>query len=160
MWCIFELTEEYEERMMDILEVYERPYNPKEPVICYDEKSKKLLSHTREPKPGEPGMPERYDYEYGRGGTGNVLTMVEPKAGKRHTIVRKKRRYKDYSLCLYYLTKFYHNADKIILIQDNLNTHTEKSLIKAFGEKRPKKSWRNLNSTSRHDMEAGSTWLK
>ena len=62
--------------------------------------------------------------------------MVEPKAGKRHTIVRKKRKYKDYSLCMYSLANFYDDVEKIIVIQDNLNTHTEKSLIKAFGEKK------------------------
>lgn len=138
MWCIPELTKEYIERMMDILEVYERPYNPLEPVICLDEKSIQLLAHTRGPLPVKPGTPERYDSEYKRKGTANVFVMVEPKAGERHTIVRKKRRYNDYSICLYFLTKFYNNVEKIIVVQDNLNTHTERSLIKAFGEKKAK----------------------
>jgi transposase len=127
MWCIPELTDEYIKRMMDILEVYERPLNPENPVICFDEKSKQLLAHTRDPLPAAPGTPERYDSEYERRGTSNIFVMVEPKAGNRHTLVRKRRTYKEYSLCMKYLTKMYRNAEKIILVQDNLNTHTEKS---------------------------------
>ena len=136
MWCIPELTDTYIERMMDILEIYERPYNPLEPVICLDEKSIQLLDHTRGPLPIKPGTPERYDSEYERKGTANIFVMVEPKAGRRHTIVRENRKYNDYSMCLYFLAKFHNNVEKIIVIQDNLNTHTEKSLIKAFGEKK------------------------
>ena len=139
MWCIGEMTPEYEEKMMGVLEVYERPYNPKIPVICFDEKPKQLLSHKRDPIPAKPGRSIRYDYEYGREGSANVLVMVEPKAGRHHTIIRKHRRYNDYALCMYFLAKFYSKVDKIIVVQDNLNTHTEKSLIKAFGEKKAKK---------------------
>ena len=138
MWCIPELTDTYIERMMDILEVYERPYNPLEPVICLDEKSVQLLDHTRGSLPIKPGTPERYDSEYKRKGTANIFVMVEPKAERRHTIVRKNRKYNDYSICIYFLTKFHNNVEKIIVIQNNLNTHTEKSLIKAFGEKKAK----------------------
>ena len=138
MWCIPELTDTYIERMMDILEVYERPYDPLEPVICLDEKSIQLLAHTRGPLPVKPGTPERYDSEYERKGTANIFVMVEPKAGRRNTIVRKKRRYNDYSMCLYFLTKFYNNVKRIIVVQDNLNTHTERSLIKSFGEEKAK----------------------
>ena len=138
MWCILELTDTYIERMMDILEVYERPYDPLEPVICLDEKSIQLLAHTRGPLPVKPGTPERYDSEYERKGTANIFVMVEPKAGRRNTIVRKKRRYNDYSMCLYFLTKFYNNVKRIIVVQDNLNTHTERSLIKSFGEEKAK----------------------
>jgi hypothetical protein len=134
MWCIPELNDEFIERMMDILEVYERPLNVREPVICFDEKNKQLTSHTREPIPAAPDSPERYDSEYERTGTANIFVMVEPKAGRRHTIVREKRTYREYSLCMKYLINSYSEADKIILIQDNLNTHTEKSLCKAFGK--------------------------
>lgn len=139
MWCIPELTDEFIERMMDILEIYERPYNPKIPVICFDEKSKQLIAHTREPVPAKPGAPERYDSEYERKGTANIFVMVEPKAGKRYTIIRKRRTYKDYALCMKFIAKIYSNAEKIILIQDNLNTHTENSLIKAFGKEKAEK---------------------
>jgi hypothetical protein len=156
MWCIPELTDEFIERMMDILEIYERPYNSREPVICLDEKSKQLLAHTRGPLPVKSGAPERYDSEYERRGTANIFVMVEPKAGRRHTIVRKHRRYNDYSLCLYFLSKIYDNVDKIILIQDNLNTHTEKSLIKAFGEE---KAHEIMEKFEFHPTPKHGSWL-
>jgi hypothetical protein len=143
MWCIPELTDEFIERMMDILEIYERPYNVREPVICFDEKNKQLTAHTREPIPATPGSEERYDSEYERTGTANIFVMVEPKAGKRHTIVRETRTYKEYSLCLKYLINSYNEADKIILIQDNLNTHTENHYAKPLGKKKPERSWKN-----------------
>jgi hypothetical protein len=82
--------------------------------------------------------------------------MVEPKAGNRHTLVRKRRTYKEYSLCMKYLTKMYSNADKIILIQDNLNTHTEKSLIKAFGKDKAKKIMEKLEF---HYTPKHGSWL-
>ncbi len=156
MWCIPELTEEYTERMMDILEIYERPYNPKEPVVCIDEKSKQLTAHTREPLPARPGTPERCDSEYKRKGTANLFVMVEPKAGRRHIIVRKRRTYKDYSICMKFLVNFYKDADKIIVVQDNLNTHTKKSLIKAFGEEKAKKIMEKLEF---HPTPYHGSWL-
>ncbi|MGC1123160.1 MAG: transposase, partial [Candidatus Methanofastidiosia archaeon] len=70
--------------------------------------------------------------------------MVEPKAGKRHTVVREKRTYKEYSLCMKYLVNSYSEADNIILIQDNLNTHTEKSLRKVFGKEKARKIMEKL----------------
>lgn len=156
MWCIPALTDEFIERMMDILGIYERPYNSREPVICLDEKSKQLSAHTRQPLPVQPGAPERYDSEYERKGTANIFVMVEPRAGRRHTIVRKYRRYNDYSLCLYFLSKFYDDVDKIILIQDNLNTHTEKSLIKAFGEE---KAHEIMKKFEFHPTPKHGSWL-
>lgn len=156
MWCIPELNDEFIERMMDILEIYERPYNVQEPVICFDEKNKQLTAHTREPLPVKPGSPERYDSEYERTGTANIFVMVEPKAGKRHTIVREKRTYREYALCLKYLVNSYSEADKIILIQDNLNTHTEKSLRKAFGEEKAKKIMEKLEF---HYTPNHGSWL-
>ena len=141
---------------MDILEVYERPYNPQEPVICFDEKSIQLLAHVREPMPAGPGTPERYDSEYKRKGTANIFVMVEPQAGRRHILVRKRRTYKEYSTCMEFLANFYRNAEKIILIQDNLNTHTEKSLIKAFGEEKAKKIMKTIEF---HYTPNHGSWL-
>lgn len=156
MWCVSEITDEYEERMMDILEIYERPYNPKEPVICLDEKSKQLLADTRGPLPGKPGTPERHDYEYERKGTANIFVMVEPKAGRRHIIVRKNRTYKEYSLCIYFLANLFRNVDKLLIIQDNLNTHNEKSLIKAFGEEKARKIMEKIEF---HFTPKHGSWL-
>ena len=91
MWCIPKLTDEFIERMMDILELYERDYNPKIPVVCFDEKTVQLLAHIRTPLPMKPGMPQRYDSEYKRKGTANIFVFVEPKAGIRHLITREQR---------------------------------------------------------------------
>jgi hypothetical protein len=134
MWCIPKLTNEFTKRMMDILELYERPYNPKEPVVCFDEKSKQLLAHKREPISMKPGMPERYDSEYVRNGTANLFVAVEPKAGNRHIFIREHRTGADFALFTEWLTSLYSDADKIIIVLDNLNTHAEKFIFEMFEE--------------------------
>ena len=91
MWCIGEVDDEYIERMEDILEVYERPHDPKRPVICVDEKPVALLDDVRDPLPIERGKPTRVDCEYERGGSANVFTAVEPKAGVYMTKVTESR---------------------------------------------------------------------
>lgn len=139
MWCIPKLTHEFIKKMMDILELYERDYNPEIPVICFDEKSVQLLAHIRTPLPMKPGMPQRYDSEYKRKGTANIFVFVEPKAGIRHLIVREQRTGNDFAVCMEALVNFYPDADKIIVVQDNLNTHTVKSLVKTFGEEKATK---------------------
>ncbi len=78
MWCIGELTAEYRRRMYELLNLYARPYDPREPVICLDEKSKQLLRETRHPLPAKPGAPAKQDYEYERAGTCNIFVAVEP----------------------------------------------------------------------------------
>ena len=79
MWCIGELTAEYRQRMYDLLDLYARPYNPREPVICLDEKSKQLLRETRRPLPAKPATVRKEDYEYERAGTCNIFVAVEPR---------------------------------------------------------------------------------
>ena len=91
MWCIGALTEDYRQRMYDVLELYARPYREKEPVICIDEKSKQLTRDSRAPLPLKPGMPAKYDYEYVRAGTCNVFVAVEPKGGHRVLKVTERR---------------------------------------------------------------------
>jgi hypothetical protein len=136
MWCIPELTPEFIERMMNILEVYERDYNPREPVICFDEKNVQLTAHIRTPLPMKPGMLQRYDSEYKRKGTANIFVFIEPKAGIRHLFVREQRTGNDFAVCMEALVNFYPGADKILIVQDNLNTHTTRSLTKTLdGEK-------------------------
>jgi transposase len=156
MWCIPELTDTFIERMMDILEVYERPYNPQEPVICFDEKSMQLLAHVREPIPAGPGTPERYDSEYKRKGTANIFVMVEPQAGTRHILVRERKRYEEYAACMDFLSTVYGDVDKIIVIQDNFGTHSKKSLIKAFGEEKTGKIMEKLEF---HYTPKHGSWL-
>ena len=91
MWCIAEITPEYEERMYDILDLYNEEYNPQKPVIGFDEKSKQLIEDARQPIPMRSGSPEKYDYEYIRNGTANIFVAVEPKAGRRITEVTTQR---------------------------------------------------------------------
>ena len=84
MWCITEITREYRKRMYRLLNLYNKPYNPAIPVVCFDEKSKQLLEHSRNPIPMKPGQPQKYDYEYRRNGTCNIFVAVEPKAGNHY----------------------------------------------------------------------------
>lgn len=135
MWCISELSDEYIERMEDILDIYERPYNPKKPVICVDEKSIALLSDKIDRIiPKKPGDILKKDYEYKRNGSVNVFCAVEPKAGKYVNKVTQQRCGSDFAKYIKFLTRLYKNSEKIILIMDNLSTHNEKSIIEYYGE--------------------------
>ena len=156
MWCIPKLTDEFTKRMMDILELYERPYNPKEPVVCFDEKSKQLLAHKREPISMKPGMPERYDSEYVRNGTANLFVAVEPKAGTRHIFIREHRTGADFALFTEWLTSLYSDADKIIIVLDNLNTHTEKFIFEMFEEEKAQEIIKRIEF---HKTPIHGSWL-
>ena len=156
MWCIPELTDKFIERMMDILEIYEKPYNRKKPVICFDEKSKQLLAHERNPIPAKPGKPRRYDSEYVRNGTVNLFVAVEPKAGNRHILIRKQRTGEDFAIFIEWLINLYADADKIIIILDNLNTHSEKWIFEYFNEEKAKKIIERIEF---HKTPTHGSWL-
>lgn len=157
MWCIPTITPEYEQRMLDVLEVYERPYNPQKPVVCMDEKSKQLLKDTRATIAGKPGKPERADYEYERNGTCNLFVAVEPTAGKRVVRVTSHRAKKDYASFIKYLVvHVYKKAKKVVLVEDNLNTHNRESLIEVLGEKEGNKI---ANKIEWHFTPKHASWL-
>jgi hypothetical protein len=156
MWCIPELTEEFIKRMMDILELYERPRNLKIPVICFDEKSKQLLIDKRNPIPAKPGMPERYDSEYERNGTVNLFVAVEPKAGRRHVLIRKHRTGRDFAIFIAWLVSHYPDALKIIIVLDNLNTHVVKWIFETFDEEKAKKITERIEF---HKTPTHGSWL-
>jgi hypothetical protein len=157
MWCIPNVTEEFKKRMLDVLEVYERPYDKNFPVVCMDEKSKQLLKDTRATIAGKPGKPERADYEYERNGTCNMFVAVEPKAGKRTVRVTKHRAKKDYASFIKYLvTRVYKKAKKVVLVEDNLNTHSKKVLIEMLGEKEGNKIARKIEW---HFTPKHASWL-
>jgi hypothetical protein len=119
--------------MEDVLEVYHRPHDPDCPVVCVDETSKQLIAETRVPIPAQPGKPERYDYEYERNGTANLFMMFAPLEGWRHVKVTDRHTAVDYAQVLKDLSDtHYPNASKIVLVQDNLNTHKPASLYEAF----------------------------
>jgi hypothetical protein len=134
MWCIGKITAEYRQRMENLLALYARPYNPKEPVICLDEKSKQLLAQTRKPIAAQPGTAAKEDYEYRRAGTRNIFVAVEPKGGQRQIEVTARRTKVDFVGFLGRLVeKVYAGAEKIHVVLDNLNTHFRQSFVAVMG---------------------------
>ena len=134
MWCIGRITAEYRERMYDLLGLYAQPYDPTEPVICLDEKSKQLLEQTRRPIPAAPHEVAKEDYEYTRAGTRNLIVAVEPKAGHREVEVTRRRTKPDFVAFVQYLAQeVYAQARKIHLVLDNLNTHFRASFEQVMG---------------------------
>ena len=119
--------------MEDVLEVYKRPRNPRRPVVCLDEASKQLVEETRQPIPMRPGHPRRFDYEYRRCGVANVFMMFEPLAAWRRVKVTDSRKRVDWARCVRELVDdWYPDATRIVLVMDNLNTHSIGSLYEAF----------------------------
>jgi hypothetical protein len=141
MWCIAELDEEYIEKMEDVLERYERPWNEEEPVVCVDEKPVTLHADVRPPIPAVPGREARRDSEYERRGTANVFCAVEPQAGRHFTSVTPDRCGFEFARFLCELAMEYPAAKTIHLVMDNLNTHCRKTLIDALGAEFGSQVW-------------------
>jgi len=136
MWCIGELTAEYRRRMYDLLELYARPYDAREPVICLDEKSKQLLRETRRPLPAKPGTVAKQDYEYERAGTCNIFVAVEPRGQRRIAKVTARRTKVDFvGFVCRMLSHGYSRVRKVHLVLDNLNTHMRESFEEVLGVK-------------------------
>ena len=157
MWCIPTLNEEYITRMENILDLYEKPYDPKEPVICLDEKSIQLLADIREPQLAVPGTIRKQDYEYKRNGTRNIFVSVEPKGGRRRVKVTRKRKKCDFTYALKHLIiNRYTEATTIHVVMDNLNTHFKKSLVDTLGEKEANRLWGRITP---HYTPKHASWL-
>ena len=119
--------------MEDVLEVYQRPHNQKRPLVCLDETSKQLIAETRVPIPMKPGQTARHDHEYERNGVANLFMMFAPLEGWRHVKVTDRHAAVDYAQALKDLSDtHFPGAEKIVLVQDNLSTHTTASLYAAF----------------------------
>jgi len=119
--------------MEDVLEVYHRPHDPEYPVVCLDETSKQLIAETRVPIAAKPGRPARHDYEYERNGTANLFMLFAPLEGWRHVEVTDRHTALDYARLLKQLSdEYFPGTARIILVQDNLNTHKPASLYEAF----------------------------
>ncbi|HYQ90496.1 MAG TPA: IS630 family transposase [Candidatus Competibacteraceae bacterium] len=119
--------------MEDVLELYTRPYDPTPPVGCLDETSKQLVAETRTPLSAEPGQPERVDYEYERGGTANLFLTCEPLTGRCHVTLTQQRTAIDFAKEGRELLEVrYPQAERVILVMDNLNTHKPAALYQAF----------------------------
>jgi hypothetical protein len=124
---------EFVARMEDVLEVYHRPYDERRPVVCLDEVPVQLVGETRQPLPARPGQPARYDYEYVRHGTANLFMTFEPLIGWRAVQATERRTAKDFAAVLRWLVEELHPyARKVVLVTDNLNTHTIGSLYETF----------------------------
>jgi hypothetical protein len=143
--------------MEDVLEVYHRPYDQKRPQICLDEASKQLVGEAVKPVPAQPGQPERFDYEYVRNGTANLFMLSEPLAGWRHVMVTERRTAKDFAEVLRWLAEdVYPEAEKIVLVMDNLNTHKLASLYEAFP---PERARRIAERFEVHHTPKHGSWL-
>ena len=143
--------------MEDGLEVYHRPHDPARPVVCLDETSKQLVAETRVPIPAKPGQAARQDYEYERNGTANLFMMFVPLEGWRHVEVTDRHTAVDYAQILKDLSDtHFSNAEKIVLVQDNLNTHKPASLYEAFP---PKAARRLVERFEWHYTPKHGSWL-
>lgn len=130
MWCIGEMDGEYVQRMHNLLDLYAEPYDSKKPVICFDEKSKQLISQVKKPVKGKI---TKEDYNYKRNGTRNIFMAVEPKGGKRCTQVTYHRKKSDFARFIKRLVdEKYPHAEMIRIVLDNLNTHNESSFYETF----------------------------
>lgn len=119
--------------MEDILDVYHRPYNPARPQVCMDESCKQLVGQVRPPIPAAPGRPRREDDEYVRNGVAEIFLEVEPLTGRRHVEVSEHRTCIDWAHFIKgMLEERYPDAEKVVLVMDNLNTHSKASLYEAF----------------------------
>lgn len=150
--------------MEDVLDVYHRPYDPARPLVCLDEASKQRVGETRLPLPPEPGQPGRFDFEDVRRGTANLFMISEPLLGWRHVAVTERRTAKDVAEVLRWLAEDLHpDAEKIVRVMDNLNTHKIASLYEAFPPEQARRiaerleihhtpkhgSWRNVAEIER-----------
>ena len=141
--------------MENVLDVYARPYDESKPVVCIDETNKQLIKETR--IPCEPDQPEKVDYEYERNGVADVFMIFEPLAGKRETIVTETRNSIDFANALKFTSDvMYPSAEKIVLVTDNLNTHSTASLYNAFP---PEEAHRLANRFEWHYTPKHASWL-
>ncbi len=143
--------------MEDVLEVYKRPYDPAFPVVCLDETNRQLIEETRKAVPVRPGRSRRTDYEYRRRGVVNLFMMFEPLAAKRQVKLSQQRTRKDWAECVRDLVDVhYPEAQKIVLVEDNLNTHSVGSLYETFS---PEEARRLAEKLELHYTPKHGSWL-
>lgn len=143
--------------MEDVLEVYQRPFDPRRPVVCMDEQPVQLIRETRVPLPARPGRPLCCDYEYERAGTANHFLFTEPLRGWRQVSVRATKTSVDWAHEVKrLLDEDYAEADVVVLVCDNLNTHKEGALYEAFP---PEEAWRLRQRLELHHTPKHGSWL-
>jgi len=143
--------------MEDVLEVYTRAYDPKRPQVCMDETSKQLLADLLEPIPAQPGQPQRVDYEYKREGVADLFMFFETLTGKRYVKVTDQRTRKDWANAMQELSDdIYPQAEKIVIVMDNLNTHSPAAFYETF---EPDEARRLTNRFEFHYTPKHGSWL-
>jgi len=143
--------------MEDVLDRYEQAYDPKRPLVCFDEWLKQLIAETRTSLPAKPGRVERYDYEYQRNGVRNLNIFFEPFIGQRHVKITQRRTMQDFARCMQWLVdEIYPEAELIQVILDNLNTHKPASLYETFP---PAEARRILKKLAFHYTPKHGSWL-
>ena len=143
--------------MEDVLDVYERPHDPRRPQVCMDETSKQLVGEARTPLPARPGRPARIDYEYVRHGVRNLFLWVEPLSGRRHVQVTERRTRQDWARFIRDLVEVhYPAAERIVLVLDNLNTHVAGALYETFPSAEARRLWQRLEV---HYTPPHGSWL-
>lgn len=157
-WCVPpDADAEYVWRMEDVIQTYLLPYDPRYPVVCFDEACKQLFGEVRPSRRLHPGRAARIDYEYERKGVCHQLVLCEPLRGWRHVKVTERRTRRDYAECVRELVDVhYPHARQIRLVQDNLNTHDGASLYEAFS---PAEARRLLNKIEFHYTPKHGSWL-
>ena len=158
MWCIPpKQSAEFVYHMEDVLEVYKRPYDPKRPMVCLDETFKQLIGETRQPLPPRPGCVERFDHVYTRNGVASLFVAFEPLRGRRMVAVTDRRRRLEWAEFVRSLVDGqYGDADKVVLVMDQLNTHTAASLYEAFP---PEQAKRIADRLEIHHTPKHGSWL-
>jgi hypothetical protein len=157
-WCIPpEQNAEFVCAMEDVLDVYHRPYDPKRPLVCFDEGTKQQVKETRCPLPCVPGQVAKYDYEYERNGTSNLFMFFAPLEAWRHIKVTDQRTMIDWAQCIRDLVDVHFpDADRIVMVMDNLNTHKLASLYEAFP---PAEARRIAEKLEIHYTPKHGSWL-
>ena len=157
MWCIPKASAAYVACMEDVLDQYEQPYDPKRPLVCFDEGLKQLTEETRKRQPAKPGRIERYDYEYRRHGVRNLNMFFEPLAGRRTVRITERHTMQDFAHCMQWLVdELYPHAEVIRLVMDNLNTHKPAALYATFP---PAEALRILKKLEFHYTPKHASWL-
>jgi len=157
MWCIPEASAVYVARMEDILDLYEQPYDPKPPLVCYDEGLKQLFEDTQMGIPAKPGQIERFDYEYQRNGVRNLNMFFEPLVAKQQVRLTERHTMQDFAYHMQWLVDECHSEAEIIrLVLDNLDPHKPASLYETFP---PAEARRILKKLEFHFTPKHGSWL-
>ena len=156
-WCIPTANAEYVFHMEDVLDVYKRPLDPKRPLVCFDESPEQLVSETRQALPMTPGQLEKYDYEYQREGVSNLFMFFAPLQNWRCVKVTQRRTKVDWAYCMRDLVDVHFpQAEKIVIVQDQLNTHSPAGLYEVFV---PAEAKRILDRLEFHSTPKHGSWL-